>query len=106
MATRRTNQEWQTLFECYESSQLTQRAFCEHHGLSLSTFYAKRQQLTHLQTPQNSGFVKAHVLEQTTRYHMTQAPTANMTLSVNDVELSIPQGTPASYSNRLINHTF
>ncbi len=27
MATRRTNQEWQTLFECYESSQLTQRAF-------------------------------------------------------------------------------
>ncbi len=46
MATRRTNQEWQTLFERYESSQLTQRAFCEHHGLSLSTFYAKRQQLS------------------------------------------------------------
>ncbi|EAR53722.1 hypothetical protein SKA34_04615, partial [Photobacterium sp. SKA34] len=93
MATRRTNQEWQTLFECYESSQLTQRAFCEHHGLSLSTFHAKRQQLTHLQTPQTNGFVKANVVEQTTRYHMTQIPTANMTLFVNDVELSIPQGT-------------
>ncbi|PSV93667.1 IS66 family insertion sequence element accessory protein TnpA [Photobacterium leiognathi] len=102
MATRRTNQEWQNLFECYESSQLTQRAFCEHHGLSLSTFHAKRQQLTHLQTPQTNGFVKANVVEQTTRYHMTQTPTANMTLFVNDVELSIPQGTPAAYLAELI----
>ncbi len=65
MATRRTHQEWQTLLERYESSQRTQRAFCEHHGLSLSTFYAKRQQLTHLQTPQINGFVKAHVVEPT-----------------------------------------
>lgn len=102
MATRRTNQEWQTLFECYESSQLTQRAFCEHHGLSLSTFHAKRQQLTHIQTLQTNGFVKANVVEQTTRYHMTQTPTANITLFVNDVELSIPQGTPAPYIAELI----
>ena len=102
MVTRRTNQEWQTLFECYESSQLTQRAFCEHHGLSLSTFHAKRQQLTHLQTPQTNGFVKANVVEQTTRYHMMQTPTANMTLLINDVELSIPQGTPAAYLAELI----
>ena len=102
MVTRRTNQEWQTLFECYESSHLTQRAFCEHHGLSLSTFHAKRQQLAHLQRPQTNGFVKANVVEQTTRYHMTQTPTANMTLFVNDVELSIPQGTPAPYIAELI----
>ncbi|WP_305843174.1 IS66 family insertion sequence element accessory protein TnpA [Photobacterium leiognathi] len=80
----------------------TQRAFCEHHGLSPSTFHAKRQQLTHLQTPQTNGFVKANVVEQTTRYHMTQIPTANMTLFVNDVELSIPQGTPAAYLAELI----
>nr|WP_305849179.1 hypothetical protein [Providencia sp. M-27] len=42
MAKRRTNQEWRTLFEHYESSQLSQRLFCERNGLSLSTFYAKR----------------------------------------------------------------
>ncbi len=47
-------------------------------------------------------FVKANVVEQTTRYHMTQIPTANMTLFVNDVELSIPQGTPAAYLAELI----
>ncbi|WP_415679761.1 IS66 family insertion sequence element accessory protein TnpA, partial [Vibrio ordalii] len=37
--------KWQTLFEQYQSSQLSQRVFCERHSLSLSTFYAKRQQL-------------------------------------------------------------
>ena len=35
MAKRRTNLEWQSLFEQYESSSVTQRAFCEEHGLSL-----------------------------------------------------------------------
>nr|MBD1567251.1 IS66 family insertion sequence element accessory protein TnpB [Vibrio sp. S12_S33] len=45
MAKRRTDQEWQTLFEKYQSSHLSQRVFCERNGLSLSTFYAKRQQL-------------------------------------------------------------
>ncbi|MDF9401862.1 IS66 family insertion sequence hypothetical protein, partial [Vibrio sp. 1180_3] len=45
MAKRRTDQEWQTLFEQYQSSHLSQRVFCERNGLSLSTFYAKRQQL-------------------------------------------------------------
>ncbi len=38
MAKRRTNQEWRTLIEHYESSQLAQRLFCERNGLSLSTF--------------------------------------------------------------------
>ncbi|MBD1566326.1 IS66 family insertion sequence element accessory protein TnpA, partial [Vibrio sp. S12_S33] len=45
MAKRRTDQEWQNLFEKYQSSHLSQRVFCERNGLSLSTFYAKRQQL-------------------------------------------------------------
>ncbi|WP_442478234.1 IS66 family insertion sequence element accessory protein TnpA, partial [Vibrio thalassae] len=43
MAKRRSNQEWQALFEQYESSNITQRVFCEQHGLSLSTFFAKRR---------------------------------------------------------------
>lgn len=59
MAKRRTDQEWQTLFEQYESSQLSQRLFCERNGLSLSTFYAKRQQLTRIEKLNTGGFVKA-----------------------------------------------
>jgi hypothetical protein len=36
MAKRRTNQEWQTMFEKYKSSHLSQRVFDERNGLSLS----------------------------------------------------------------------
>ena len=101
MANRRTDQEWKTLFEHYESSQLSQRVFCERHGLSLSTFYAKRQQLSRSETASSGGFIKAEVIEKTTKYQ-PQIATAHMTLLVNDVELSIPQGTPAAYLAELI----
>ena len=102
MAKRRTNKEWQTLFEQYQSSHLSQRVFCERNGLSLSTFYAKRQQLQTTESANISGFVKAEVIENTTRYQMAQTPVANMTLSINNVELSVPQGTPVRYLAELI----
>lgn len=102
MAKRLTNKEWQTLFEKYQSSHLSQRVFCERNELSLSAFYAKRQQLQTTESANISGFVKAEVIEKTTRYQMAQAPVANMTLFINDAELSIPQGTPASYLAELI----
>ncbi|CAM3229243.1 IS66 family insertion sequence element accessory protein TnpB [Vibrio diazotrophicus] len=71
--------------------------FLERHNLSLSTFYANRQQLQCAGQSQTGGFIKAEVVKQTTRYRMDQTPVANMTLFINDVELSIPQVTPASY---------
>ena len=101
MAKRRSNQEWQALFQQYESSNMTQRVFCEQHGLSLSTFFAKRRQLHSTSQLASVGFVKAEVVEKTTKYQ-AQRVTANMTLLVNDVELSIPQGTPATYLAELI----
>ncbi|NAX37185.1 IS66 family insertion sequence element accessory protein TnpB, partial [Vibrio sp. V27_P1S3P104] len=70
MAKRRTDQEWQTLFEKYQSSHLSQRVFCERHSLSLSTFYAKRQQLQCSGQSQTGGFIKAEVVEKTTRYQV------------------------------------
>ncbi|MGP8306394.1 IS66 family insertion sequence element accessory protein TnpA [Vibrio sp. YIC-376] len=99
MAKRRTNQEWQTLIEQSESSSLSTLAFCKLKEINPSTFYAKRQQLNQTQVPQ--GFVRAEVIEKTTKYQ-AQITTANMTLLVNDVELSIPQGTPAAYLAELI----
>ncbi|UPR57260.1 IS66 family insertion sequence element accessory protein TnpB [Vibrio sp. ED004] len=101
MAKRRTNLEWQTLFEQYESSNITQRAFCEQHRLSLSTLFAKRRQLQTANQSESVGFVRAEIVEKTTKYQ-AQIATANMTLLVNDVELSIPQGTPATYLAELI----
>ncbi|HFQ5100906.1 TPA: IS66 family insertion sequence element accessory protein TnpB [Vibrio vulnificus] len=102
MGKRRTNQEWRTLFEHYEFSQLSQRLFCERNGLSLSIFYAKRQQLKHIEKPNTVGFVKAEVVEKTTKYQATHFVVANMTLLVNDVELSILQGMPTAYLAELI----
>ncbi|EOX4352604.1 TPA: IS66 family insertion sequence element accessory protein TnpB [Vibrio cholerae] len=99
MVKRRTNQEWQTLIEQSESSSLSTLAFCKLKEVNPSTFYAKRQQLNKIEVSQN--FVKAEIVEKTTKYQ-AQIVTANMTLLVNDVELSIPQGTPATYLAELI----
>ncbi|NOH36179.1 IS66 family insertion sequence element accessory protein TnpA [Vibrio chagasii] len=99
MGKRRTNQEWQTLIEQSESSSLSTLAFCKLKEINPSTFYAKRQQINQIEVSQ--GFVKAEVVEKTTKYQATVV-TANMTLLVNDVELSIPQGTPATYLAELI----
>ena len=99
MAKRHTHQEWQTLIEQSESSSLSTLAFCKLNELNPSTFYAKRQQLKKADVSQ--GFVRAEVVEKTTKYQ-AQIATANMTLLINDVELSIPQGTPATYVVELI----
>ncbi|OEF75374.1 IS66 family insertion sequence element accessory protein TnpA [Vibrio sp. nBUS_14] len=99
MGKRHTNQEWQTLIEQSESSSLSTLAFCKLNELNPSTFYAKRQQLKKADVSQ--GFVRAEIVEKTTKYQ-AQIATANMTLLINDVELSIPQGTPATYLAELI----
>ncbi|MEZ8704089.1 IS66 family insertion sequence element accessory protein TnpB [Vibrio cyclitrophicus] len=99
MGKRHTNQEWQTLIEQSESSSVSTLAFCKLNELNPSTFYAKRQQLKKANVSQ--GFVRAEVVEKTTKYQ-AQIATVNMTLLINDVELSIPQGTPAAYLAELI----
>ncbi|GAD79094.1 IS66 family insertion sequence element accessory protein TnpA [Vibrio ezurae] len=99
MGIRRTTQEWQTLIEQSESSSLSTLAFCKLKEVNPSTFYAKRKQLNKTEVYQ--GFVRAEVVEKTTKYQ-AQIATANMTLLVNDVELSIPQGTPVAYLAELI----
>jgi uncharacterized protein (DUF1499 family) len=78
---------------------LSTLAFYKLNELNPSTFYAKRQQLKKANISQ--GFVRAEVVEKTTKYQ-AQIATANMTLLINDVELSIPQGTPAAYLAELI----
>lgn len=102
MKKRRTNQEWQRLIEQSESSSLSTRTFCKLNGLNPSTFYAKRQQLLCSGQSQTGGFIKAEIVEQTTRDPMTHTPVANMTLFIHHVKLSIPQGTSAAYLAELI----
>lgn len=46
--------------------------------------------------------MRAQITERTMQYHAAQPPVANMALSIGDMELSIPQGTPAIYLAELI----
>ncbi|WP_413282882.1 IS66 family insertion sequence element accessory protein TnpA [Vibrio sp. MA40-2] len=102
MVNRRSDQEWLGLLQQYESSALTQKEFCRQNKLALSTFFTKRRSLQLTGESHQSSFVRAEVVEQTTRYQVAQPELANMTLSFNDVELSVPQGTPTQYLAKLI----
>ena len=64
------------------------RTFWEQHGLSLSTFFAKRRQLQIANQSEPIGFVRDEIVEKTIKYQV-QIATVNMTLLINDVELSI-----------------
>ncbi|MBC7006269.1 IS66 family insertion sequence element accessory protein TnpB [Photobacterium sp. BZF1] len=99
---RRSDQEWLAIFQEFENSSLSQRDFCRMHGISTSTFFAKRRLLECHSNNKQGGFVRAEVVEQTTHYQVAKPIASNMTLSVNDIELSIPQGTPAAYVAELI----
>ncbi|WP_424213039.1 IS66 family insertion sequence element accessory protein TnpA [Vibrio echinoideorum] len=69
---RCTNQEWQTLFEQYENSNMTQRVFCEQNGLSLSTFFSKRRRLQTATPSASVDFIRAEV--ETNRQHDSKRP--------------------------------
>lgn len=99
---RRSDQEWLEIFQQYENSSLNQREFCRQNQLSPSTFFSKRRSLELTRGNPKSGFVRAEVVEQTTRYQVTAPVSADMTLTFNDVELSIPSNTPAGYLAQLI----
>ena len=99
MAKHRTNQEWQTLLAEFETTHLTKRAFFLQHNLSQSRFYAKRQQA---KTSNVTGFVKAQVIEPSTLPASHPTTEGNMVLSINEIKLSLPQGTSAHYIAQLI----
>ena len=103
MVHRRSDQEWLELLQQYESSTLTQKEFCQKNKLALSTFFTKRRSLQCSDESCQGGFVRAEVVEQTTRYNVAQPTLANMILSFNHVKLSVPQGIPANYLAELIN---
>ncbi|PTP50611.1 IS66 family insertion sequence element accessory protein TnpA [Vibrio splendidus] len=102
MNIRRNEQEWKTLIQQSEESFLSTTEFCRQNQLSTSTFYAKRKQLNVDTSLKTGRFVQAKITERVAQYQMASASTANMTLTLNDVELSIPQGTPATYLAELI----
>lgn len=113
MAKRRSCQQWQAIFQQYDSSTLTKKAFCQKNNIPLSTFFVKRRQhLTSINIPaqkeHQSPFIRAEVISQRIFHPINDAKTAtqsiqNMTLSLRNIELSIPADTSATYLAELIN---
>ncbi|HHY0446323.1 TPA: IS66 family insertion sequence element accessory protein TnpA [Vibrio parahaemolyticus] len=101
MRKKRTEQELRTLLKQYQTSGLTQRAFCEQQSISLSTFLAKRQQYSQVCADDFPGFIQAQVTQTTQLEVMAETP-SEMTLLVNGRKLRLPSGTPASYVAELI----
>ncbi len=64
--------------------------------------FAKRCQFQATSSSTSGGFVRAEVVELTTKHQRAQKLKANMTLFVNDIELRIPQGTLTTYLVELI----
>ncbi|MEZ8579181.1 IS66 family insertion sequence element accessory protein TnpB [Vibrio splendidus] len=102
MTPRRSEQEWQTLIQQCEESTLSTKEFCRQNQLTTSTFYAKRKHMNVDEPQQSGGFIRAKTTERVAQYQEPSAPVAHMTLTINDVELSLPQGTPAVYLAELI----
>jgi methyltransferase-like protein len=92
--------EWRQLIDEFESSQLTQVAFCKLHNLSESTFYAKRSNLKSTREP--ASFVKAEIVETKTHYQARSQAQETMVLSIHGVTLALPVSTPASYVAELM----
>lgn len=52
----RRREEWRALFSEYEASNLSQKAFCERHQLSMSSFYQWKKRLSS-DAPNETNFI-------------------------------------------------
>lgn len=62
--TRRTQEQWRTLFEEQKHSGLTQTIFCEHHNISPKYFSLRKSQLkttSNMVTTKPPAFVAAQI---------------------------------------------
>lgn len=64
MKTRRTAKQWQQLIHDRKEFRGTNAEFCQHHGISITSFY-KRQASLRAQSP--SGFVQVKTTTELTR---------------------------------------
>jgi len=60
--TRRSESQWQTIFEQFSTSGQTQQAFCAEHGIAVAPFSARRaRQRGVTETKTSPAFVQVNV---------------------------------------------
>ncbi|NMM42639.1 IS66 family insertion sequence element accessory protein TnpA [Pseudoalteromonas arctica] len=87
-------EQWRSIIEEQQASDLTITEFCQQHALSKTTFYAARSK----RNESSGSFVRAKV----TKHVDVIEPQQPITLKVGKVKVSLPPATPASYLGQLL----
>ena len=86
-ATRRTKQQWRTIFSDQEKSSLSTAQYCKKHSLVLSTFYSWQKKICDLPLTQSTNdFIEVLVA------HFDVQNTFQASTSHWDVELDLGNG--------------
>ena len=94
MRKTRSLEQWRSIIEEQQASDLTITDYCQQHALSKTSFYAARSKLN-----ESSGsFVRAKVAKHVdvTEHQLL------ITLEVGKVNVSLPPTTSASYLDQLL----
>lgn len=94
MRKTRSLEQWRSIIEAQQSSDLTITEYCQQNTLSKTTFYAAKNKLKAL--PGN--FVRAKITKQPDIIKPQQL----ITLTVGKVKVSLPSTTPATYLSQLL----
>ena len=91
---RLSREQWQSLITQYESSGLTQTAFCKQHNLNPKYFSLKRSKLLP-NTSKASAFIQATPV-------VSSQPTSEIELQVGAVKIKLSTSMPSAYLVDLI----
>ena len=94
MRKTRSLEQWRSIIEAQQSSDLTITEYCQQNTLSKTTFYAAKNKLKAL--PGN--FVRDKITKQPD----VIKPQQPITLTVGKVKVSLPSTTPATYLSQFL----
>lgn len=94
MRKTRSLEQWRSIIEDQQSSDLTITEYCQQNALSKTTFYAAKNKLKVL--PGN--FIRAKM----TKKSDVIKPQQPITLVVGKVKVSLPPTMPATYLSQLL----
>lgn len=94
MRKMRSLEQWRSIIEEQQASDLTITEFCLQHALSKTSFYAARSKLT----AASGSFVQAKVTKHIDSTEQQQP----IILTISKVKVSLPPTMPATYLGQLL----
>lgn len=96
MASKKSPQQWQAIFDTYKTSGLTVAKFCQQNTIAPSVFYANQQRLK-----QTLSFIKAQVVAKPI-LKPSSTDAIGIRFSCSAGEVYLPSHIPAHYLVKLI----